>query len=93
MGFRSCGLRAFEHRLSSCGARASLLPGTWGSPGPGIKLTSPALAGGFVTTEPHQGGPDLLFYGACHIAVGLTQWPHFTPIAALRALALCTLTF
>ena len=61
-GFRSCGSRAFEHRLSSCGARASLLPSTWGPPGPGTKLTSPAVAGGFVTTEPHQGGPDLLFF-------------------------------
>lgn len=45
----------------SCGAQALLLHGTWEPPGPGIELTSPALAGGFFTTEPHQGSPDLLF--------------------------------
>ena len=37
--------------LSSCGAHASLLHGTWDLPGPGIDPVSPALAGGFFTTE------------------------------------------
>ena len=51
-GFSSCGSRALEHRLSSCGARASLLRGTWDLPGPGLEPVSPALAGGFLTTAP-----------------------------------------
>ena len=37
----------------------------WDLRGPGIKLVSPALAGGFFTTELHQGspGPKLLTHG------------------------------
>ena len=45
----SCGLRALEHRLSSC-IRAQLLCGMWDLPRPGLKPVSPALAGGFLTT-------------------------------------------
>ena len=52
MGFSSCGSRALEHRLSSCGAWAQLLRGMWDLPGPGLKPVSPALAGGFLTTAP-----------------------------------------
>ena len=52
VGLSSCGSQALERRLSSCGARASLLRGTWDLPGPGIKPVSPALAGGFLTTAP-----------------------------------------
>ena len=48
----SCGSRALEHRLSSCGAWASLLHGMWDLPGPGLEPVSPALAGGFLTTLP-----------------------------------------
>ena len=48
----SCGLRAPEHKLSSCGARAQLLRGMWDLPGPGIRSVSPALAGRFSTTVP-----------------------------------------
>ena len=48
---RSSGAR----RLRSCGARAQLLRGMWNLPGPGIKPVSPALAGGFLTTEPSRG--------------------------------------
>ena len=48
----SCGSRALEHRLSSCGAGALLLCGMWDLPGPGLEPTSPALAGGFLTTVP-----------------------------------------
>ena len=51
-GFSSCGLRALECRLSSCGTRAQLLCGMWDLPGPGLEPVSPALAGGFLTTEP-----------------------------------------
>ena len=39
-------------RLDSCGTRASLPCSMWNLPGPGIKPTSPALAGGFLTTGP-----------------------------------------
>ena len=49
-GLSSCGLRALEHRLSSCGARAQLLRSMWDLPGPGLEPVSPALAGGFLTT-------------------------------------------
>ena len=51
-GLSSCGLRALEHRLSSCGARAQLLRGMSDLPGPGLEPVSPALAGGFLTTAP-----------------------------------------
>ena len=47
-GFSSCGSRAPEHRLNSC----KLLHGMWDPPRPGIRPESPALAGGFLTTEP-----------------------------------------
>ena len=46
-GFSSCGSRALECRLSSCGARAYLLRGMWDLPGPGLEPVSPVLAGGF----------------------------------------------
>ena len=52
MGFSSCGSQSPEHRLSSCGARAQLLCGTWDPPGPGLEPVSPALAGGLPTTAP-----------------------------------------
>ena len=51
-GFSSCGLRARERRLSSCGAQAQLLHGMWDLPGPGLEPVSPALAGGFLITAP-----------------------------------------
>ena len=46
--------RALEHRLSSHGAGAELLRGMWVLPRSGIDLVSPALAGGFFTTEPSR---------------------------------------
>ena len=58
-GFRSCGLRALERRLSSCCARASLLRGMWELPEPGLEPLSPALAGGFLTTAPLGKPPPL----------------------------------
>ena len=51
-GFSSCGSRALERRLSSCGAQAQLLCGMWDLPGPGLEPVSLALAGGFLTTAP-----------------------------------------
>jgi len=51
-GLNSCRARALEHTLSSCGAQAQLLCGRWDLPGSGIEPVSPALTGGFFTTEP-----------------------------------------
>ena len=53
----ACGLRSFtswalEHRLSSCDTQAFLLHDMWDLPESGIEPMSPALAGGFFTTEP-----------------------------------------
>ena len=48
----SCGFRALEHWFSSYSAQAKLLCSMWNLPGSGIKPLSPALAGGFFTTEP-----------------------------------------
>ena len=52
VGFSSCGSRALECRLSSCGAWAQPLCGMWDLPRPGLEPKSPALAGGFSTTAP-----------------------------------------
>ena len=51
-GFGSGTSRALVHRLNCCGAEAWLLCGLWDLFGPGIEPVSPALAGGFITTEP-----------------------------------------
>ena len=59
-GLSRCGSQALEHRLSSCGARSSCSMACWDLPGPGNEPVSPALAGGFFTTEP-SGKPILLF--------------------------------
>ena len=61
-GFSSCGSRALERRLSSCGTRAQLLHGMQDPPGPGIKPVSPALAGGFLTTAPPGKPPESYFF-------------------------------
>ena len=50
VGFSSCGSRALEHRLSSCGTWAQLLCGMWDLPGPGLEAVSLALAARFLTT-------------------------------------------
>ena len=42
--------RLQKRRLSSCGARASLLRGMWDLPRPGLEPVFPALAGRFSTT-------------------------------------------
>ena len=51
-GLSSCGLRALEHRLSSCGPWAQPLRGTRDPPRPGPEPVSPAPAGGLPTTVP-----------------------------------------
>ena len=56
-GLSSCGLRALDRRLSSCGAQASLLHGMWDLPRAGIEPVSPALAGRFLTSEPPREVP------------------------------------
>ena len=58
-GLSSCGSRALERRLGSCGARAQLLCGMWDLPGPGLEPMFPALAGRFLTTTP-RGKPPML---------------------------------
>ena len=51
-GFSSCGPRAPEHRLRSCGMRAQLFRGIWDLPRPGFEPVSPALAGGVLSPGP-----------------------------------------
>ena len=60
-GFGSCGSQALECWLNSCCTRVQLLHCTWDLPGPGIKSTSPALTGGFLTTRP-PGKPCIFFF-------------------------------
>ena len=60
-GVSSYGSQAREHRLSSWGAQAQLLRGTWDPPSPEIEPVSPALSGGFFTTEPPGKPPSFLF--------------------------------
>ena len=60
-GFSSCSSQLLEHRLGSCGTRAYLLCGMWYLPRAGIELASPALAGGFFTTE-MPGKPLIYFF-------------------------------
>ena len=43
VGFSSCGSQALERRLSTCGAWAWLLLGTWDLPRPGMQSMSRAL--------------------------------------------------
>ena len=50
--FSSCGSRALECRLNSCGTWAQLVRGMWDLPGPGLQPVSPALAGRFLTIAP-----------------------------------------
>ena len=54
LGARASAVAAPGSRaqLRSCGARAQSLCSTWDLPEPGIEPVSPALAGGFFTTEP-----------------------------------------
>ena len=60
-GLSSCGSRAPERRLSSCGARAQLLCSRWDLPRLGLEPVSTELAGGFLTTVPPGKSLKLLF--------------------------------
>ena len=68
-GCSSCGTRALECRLSSCGTQAQLLCVMWDLPRPGIKPVSPALAGGFLTTAP----PSKSYYKILNIVPCVIQ--------------------
>ena len=62
-GFCSCGSRALERGLSSCGTWAQLLRGICSLPRPGIKCMSLALAGGFLSIgPPGMSHPQFLKY-------------------------------
>ena len=50
-GFSHCSSQDLEYRLNSCGIQTPLLWATWDLPRSGIEPVSPALAGGFLTTE------------------------------------------
>ena len=81
-GFSSCGTRALERRLSSCGARAWLFRGMWDPPGPGLEPVSPALAGGFLTIAPP--GRSLAFgISTCPLAGQSQSWKLSPPGAPL----------
>ena len=61
MRLSSFGSQALELGLSSCEKQASMLPGMWDHPRPGIESMSLALQGRFLTTGP-QGKPYVLFF-------------------------------
>ena len=50
----SCGSWTLEPRLSGCAAHAYLLQDIWALPRSWIEPMSPAVAGGFFTTEPWE---------------------------------------
>ena len=60
-GLSSCVSWALEHRINSCGTRASLLRDMWNLPRPGIKPMPPTVAGEFLTTE-QRGEPWNFFF-------------------------------
>ena len=68
-----CGCRALEHRLGSCGARASSFHGTRDLPRPRIGLVSPTLAGGFSTAEP-PGKPSNWLLTVLYILIVFLCW-------------------
>ena len=49
-GLSGCGSWALEHKISSCGTRASWLHGMWNLPRSEVKSVSPTWTGGFFTT-------------------------------------------
>ena len=72
----SCGFRALEHRLSSCGTWVQL-HNMWDLPEQGIEPVSTALVGGFFTTEP-PGKPEVPVFFDKHflspLPSGLCPW-------------------
>ena len=51
-GLSGCSCQALQHGLMGCGVQTWLPCCLWDLPGSGIETVSPALAGGFFTTEP-----------------------------------------
>ena len=59
------------HRLSTCGGTlAYLTHGLWDLSRPGVKLVSPALSGGFLTTREVQ----LLKKNKNSLTLGIGNW-------------------
>ena len=79
-GLSSCGSRALERRLSSCGTRDQLPRSIQDLPRPGIKPVSPALAGGFLTTVPP--GKSLRFISECQTRAHLGPQKRYHPLPA-----------
>ena len=50
--FSSCSSHAMGHRLDRYGTQTQLFCSVWNLPGPGVKPVAPALANGFLPTEP-----------------------------------------
>ena len=82
--FSSCGSRALEHRLSNCGAWAQLFRGMRDLPGSGIELMSPALTGGFFTTEPPGRPPRTVLTVAKAFANSVIQFSRSVMSDCLR---------
>ena len=61
-GSRVDRLQELQHVDSSCDARAQLLHGVWGFPGPEIGPVSRALAGRFLTTGPPGKSAELTLF-------------------------------
>ena len=80
--FSSCGewglLSSWSARVSHCGgfsccgAQAQLLCSMWNPSRPGIRLISPALAGGFLLTVPP--GKSLVYYLTANFCSHLRSW-------------------
>ena len=62
-----------EHGLSSCGAQAYLLHGMWNFLSPDIDPMSPALAGGFFTTEPPE-KPCCFYLAVLDLSCGMQDF-------------------
>ena len=65
-GSGACGLQeswlpGSRAQAPYCGTPAELLCSVWDLPGPGIEPVTPALAGGFFSTEPSGKSRDLTF--------------------------------
>ena len=69
-----CRAQALDHRPSSCGAQAWLLHSMQDLPGLGIKPMSPALAGGFFTTQPPGKPHKVHLQGSSQATVPSPTW-------------------
>ena len=49
----------------------------WDLPGPGLEPMSPALAGGFLTTEPPGNSQDIEFYQTLSTSIEMIIWFFF----------------